>query len=419
METKLLIPKIKGAGFPPQPKGWGLQPEERMKINIVYLLLIALLGITVSASIAQQNQNVPKTDTEVEAVKKRVSELEGKLQTVENVEKMELAAKLAEANAKLINTDIDKVKGELRESNNDWLRAWNNWFLGIVSVIAVIIGGALWLVLKTLIEKGIEKKLNGFQEAVKQVDILKDQLRVLRKEQAASMMEATFQPELGSELGYPKENKARREEALKEISEEALLDVFSDEKYLLAVRHKAAEVLAQKSPPLVAPLLQLLNIAIDPDSNTTAEIGRRPLRNSVSLLGKIETRETYEALTKFLSRLLTENPKHKDLFLTDTAFYLFWIGLKLNIDDSVSVLRLAIPHLQVGQSDLKTLQNFAKYFDIFNNPEGIKEIFNVHAKGKIPELEEKCLELLEKYDPDFVKEQREEKATANPKSEES
>ena len=32
-------------------------------------------------------------------------------------------------------------------------------------------------------------------------------------------------------------------------------------------------------------------------------------------------------------------------------------------------------------------------------------------------LEEKCLELLEKYDPDFVKEQREEKATANTKSE--
>ena len=39
-----------------------------MKINIVYLLLIALLGITVSASIAQQNQNVPKTDTEVESL---------------------------------------------------------------------------------------------------------------------------------------------------------------------------------------------------------------------------------------------------------------------------------------------------------------------------------------------------------------
>ena len=40
-----------------------------------------------------------KNGTEVEALKKRISELEGKLQTVENVEKMELAAKLAEAHA--------------------------------------------------------------------------------------------------------------------------------------------------------------------------------------------------------------------------------------------------------------------------------------------------------------------------------
>ena len=116
-----------------------------MRTYIVYLL-ITLLGLTVCASIAQQNQNVPKTDPEVEKLKIQ-------LQTVEN-EKIGLETKLAEANTKLINADVDKLKGELRESNNDWLRAWNNWFIGIVSVIAVIIGAALWLVLKTLIEKG-------------------------------------------------------------------------------------------------------------------------------------------------------------------------------------------------------------------------------------------------------------------------
>ena len=118
-----------------------------MKINIVYLLLIALLGITVSASVAQQNQNVPKTVTEVEAVKKRVSELEGKLQTVENVEKMELAAKLAEAkakhaeaNAKLINTEFGKLKLELKDSNQQWLRNWIFIILGFLSVVGI----ALW-----------------------------------------------------------------------------------------------------------------------------------------------------------------------------------------------------------------------------------------------------------------------------------
>lgn len=81
---------------------------------------MALLGIAVSTSIAQQNQNVPKTNKDFEALQKRISELEGKLQTVENVEKMELAAKLAEANAKLINADIEKLKLELKDSNQKW-----------------------------------------------------------------------------------------------------------------------------------------------------------------------------------------------------------------------------------------------------------------------------------------------------------
>ena len=219
-----------------------------MKSTTFYLLLAALLGITAFLSFAQQNQSTQKPNPEIEALKNRISVLESKLQTVENVEKMELEAKLAEANAKLINTDIDKLKGELRESNNEWLRAWNNWFVGIVSVIAVIIGAALWLVLKTLIGNGIEKSLNGFKDAFAQVNTLKNELRILRKEQAAFLLEATFQPDFGSELGYPKENEARREETLKELSEETLLDVFGDKKHLLAVRHKAAEIMTQKSP---------------------------------------------------------------------------------------------------------------------------------------------------------------------------
>ena len=375
-----------------------------MKIKIVYLLLIALLGITVSASIAQQNQNVPKTDTEVEALKNRVSELESKLQVVEIVEKMELAAKLTEAEAKhaeahanLINTEFDKLKLELKDSNEKWLLGWIGFFGVIFAVFGVILFSHFKTKVDQMIESGVEKSLTGFQDGLKQVGILKGQLRVFRKEQAAFLLEATFLPDLGSELGFPKENKERREEALKEISEEALLDVFGDNKYLLAVRHKAAEVLAQKFPPLVAPLLQLLNSAIDPDSNIVAEIGQNSLRNSVSLLGQIHTQESYKALKTFLIRLLTDNPKNKDLFLKWTAFSLGWVSIKLNMGDSVSVLRLAIPHLQVDNSDLNTLKDFARHFDVFNNPEGIKEILNIHAKGKMPELEEKCLELLEKY----------------------
>ena len=183
---------------------------------------------------------------------------------------------------------------------------------------------------------------------------------------------------------------------------------------------------ARNSKRLVSPVLEFLNSIVDSefdsefDSESAIDI-EYSLHRLVSFVGQIHTKESYEGLKKFLISLITDNPKpkNKDLFLTQTAFTLFWISLKLNIGDSVSVLRLAIPHLQVGQSDLQALQNFAKYFDIFNNPEGIKEILNIHAKDKMPELEEECLELLEKYDANFVKEWKAQKEDTNTKSEES
>ena len=90
--------------------------------------------------ICSANQTVPKTDTEVEKLKMRVTDLEGKLQIVENVEKMELAAKLAEAEARLINTEFDKLKLELKDSNQQWLTTWILIILAILSVV----GYALW-----------------------------------------------------------------------------------------------------------------------------------------------------------------------------------------------------------------------------------------------------------------------------------
>ena len=88
-----------------------------------------------------------KSDPEIEALKKRISVLESKLQTVENVEKMELAAKLAEAQAKLANAEFGKFERELRDSNDGWLMKWNAFFLGVLAVIGV----ALWFSVKSLI----------------------------------------------------------------------------------------------------------------------------------------------------------------------------------------------------------------------------------------------------------------------------
>ena len=384
-----------------------------MKAFIAFLLLVALFGIIFPLSFAQQNQNTQKPNPEIDALKIQI-------QTVEN-EKIELTTKLldaqtklAEANVKLANIEFGKFERELRDSNNKWLWGWTGFFVGIFAVIGV----ALWFVVKSLIADGVEKELSGFKEAVAQVNTLKNELRILRKEQAASMLEATFQPDFGSELGYSKENEARREEALKELSEDTLLNVFKDKKYLLAVRHKAAEVLASKSPPLVLPLLELLNSAIDPDSNSVTEIGQRRLRNSIGSLVEIETIETYEGLTKFLNRLLTENPEHKDLFLTWTVFSLAFVSIKLNKEESASILRRTIPDLDVRSED-HALKNLARLFDIFNEPTGIKEILTYHAADRMPEVETQCLELLKKHDPEFVKNWKAEKETANTQTEES
>ncbi|MYF99674.1 hypothetical protein F4212_11180, partial [Candidatus Poribacteria bacterium] len=153
-----------------------------MKFNTIFYLLIALLGLTVSASIAQQNQNVLKTDTEVEKLKKRVSELEGKLKTVETVEKMELKAKLAEAEEKLLNAEIDKYKRGLKDENDEWLRTWSLWFVGIIGFFVLFVGGSFWYWLRSrsdqLIVNEIEKRINKFQEAVVRVDSLDEQISI-------------------------------------------------------------------------------------------------------------------------------------------------------------------------------------------------------------------------------------------------
>ena len=67
----------------------------------------------------------------------------------ENVEKIDLQAKLAEANAKLADTEFGKFKRELKDSNDEWLRGWSSWFLGVIGVfVAIFIGvGAVFLVL--------------------------------------------------------------------------------------------------------------------------------------------------------------------------------------------------------------------------------------------------------------------------------
>ena len=373
---------------------FGISMYRKIQEFIVYLLLGLLLSIVVSSSFGQQNQNT--LQQEVEALKNRVSELEGKLQTVENVEKMELAAKLAEAEAKLNNTDIDKLKGELRESNNDWLRAWSGWFLTIIGIFAAILLGVsyvfwFWLKSKTdkLIANEVEKSLNGFREDVKKVEILTEELSILQKHYVVSVIENYLHFSV---------DQSYYSEKLNILPEQALIDVFCDENNLLVVRHKAAEVLAnRKSAQFVFPAVEFLNLVIDYDLFQGADLETQDhLRDIVNFIGQIQTREAYEGLKNFLNCLLTENPEHKELFLPCTVFLLAQVSLEMDLRDPVDMLKEVIPDLKEIREYEIELITLAEYFDNFEEPEGISQIMTHHA-DKLPELKEKCLELLEKY----------------------
>ena len=381
-----------------------------MKVNIISLLFIALLGITVSASIAQQDQNSPKTDTEVEKLKNRVTELEGKLQTVENVEKMELAAKLAEAQAKLIDTEFGKLKLELKDSNQQWLRNWIFLILGILSLVGFALWKWLTKKMDEMIAVEVEGRINRFEEAVEKANILEPQVRILNKEHAASVLERyrSFRPE-----HFPEE--------VKELEEQAILDVFSDETRHLEYRMKAAEVLANRnSTELVFPVLKCLSSYVESDFEWEQHYQTQHLLcNLIHLIRYAHSSEIYETFKKSLDRLLTEAPEVKRFIITSMAFSLVNVSNELNKKDSVSTIRKAIPHLDIRSRDEEALKYLVEYFDKFAEPEGIKEIYIIHAKGKMPDVEEKCLDLLEKYDPDFVKKEREEKASTNTEGEET
>ena len=369
-----------------------------MRKFILCLLLGALLGMIPPLLLAQQSQNTQKSNPEVEALEKRISELEEQLQTVENLEKIDLQAKLAEANAKLadantklINTEFGTFKNELRIDNEERLRGWSHWFFSILVAIVAISGAAIVFWLKSLIADRVEKNLNGFKDAVQQVEVMKNELKVLKKAHAASVLEGFnyFSP---SERDHP--------EQIKVLSEEDLLQVFDDEKYDLQPRYKAAAVLtSRKSSRLVPRMLKLLNSVFDSDLDVNFPT-ESLLRGFVDLLGEIYTPEACQGLKKFLDRLLTEDSKHKDLFLRWTVLSFTRISIELNIRDSVSIVREAMSHFETpGHKDLSEL---IEYFNRFNEPAAIKEILTQHVTDGMPEVENRCLELLQKYEPEFV-----------------
>ena len=159
------------------------------------------------------------------------------------------------------------------------------------------------------------------------------------------------------------------------LREEVLLQVFDDDKtYYPILIYKAAEVLAaRKSPRLISPLLYRLSLAADSDINPryflNVPISARLPKwyNAVKFLEHMHIPEACNGLNRFLNHLLTESPKSKNWFLGETVSSLVHISIKLNMGDSVPILRMAIPHLNNSTLGRESFCELAQYFDITMN----------------------------------------------------
>ena len=321
-----------------------------MKFNFLYLILGVLFGIFVFFLFMQKEHNTKELVSQIDSVKERLTVLEIPPQTREDAEKIKLATQLANANTKLINAGFGKFERELRDSNYEWMWKWTGFFVGIIAVIGV----ALWFVVKSMIADRVEERLNGFKEAVDKVSILEGQIKILEKEHAISLLEDVNIPRLIELERYPRQTKALREEVL--------LEVFSDKTCDLGIRWTAVNVLgARKSPRLVSPVLNYLNSVVDSDLEwgTSHEPDHYPYL-FLSRLSDIHNEEAYQGLNNFLNRLIKENPKNKNLFLTWTVFSLAYVGNELDKKDSVSMIRKTISDLNVLPQDEDALNNLVE-----------------------------------------------------------
>ena len=310
-----------------------------MKRFIAFLPLIALFVIGVTLSYAQQNRITQKPNPEIEVLKQRISEFESKLQTVESVEKMELAAKLAEAQSKLANGEFGKFERELRDSNNRWLWGWTGFFVGIAAVVGV----ALWFVVKSLIADRVEKSLNGFKKAVEQVKIQQDKIRIIERDYAALMLAEPDEYSDDEGYVYP--------ETVRSLPEQTVLDVIYHETYYVFVRVRAAELLKKRDPIRSIPiLLELVNSFLDSDIYKDVDVPTlEHLRELFDLFKDIHTDETYVGLSKLLAHVLKskEDSELNKTYLNSTIFSLAYVGDGLNTGNSIPKMREAIPYLQI------------------------------------------------------------------------
>lgn len=350
-------------------------------------------------------------ESQIDSLTERLEVLEIPLQKGQDDEKTKLATQLAEANTKLITTDFEKLKLDLKESNQQWLWGW----AGFLGVIFAIIGLALWFFVKALIADRVEERLKEFQDAVKIAETMSEQLRIVQKQNVVSVIENIIR--FSGDQNYNREK-------LRAAPEQALIDVFCDKAQILTVRHIAAEILSEKqSTEFVSTAIEFLNSIVDLDIESSLICNSISYKNELcdilQYVGEIHTQEAYDGLRIYLIRLLNENPKNKDLLLKQTAFSLAHVGIELNRRNAISIIRKTLSDLDVSWHEEDALKNLVEYFNIFYEYEGIKDVLTNDLTNGMPEVEKRCIQLLREYDAEFVRERERKIEEANTESEES
>lgn len=366
----------------------------------------------------RQKQNYQNLESEFEALQERVAALEILPQTGQDDGKTNLATQPANANTRLINFDFDKLKLELKESNQQWLWDWTS-FLG---VMFAVFGLALWFVVKSLIADRVEKDLKGFQESVEQAKKQQERIRIIEREYAALMLAEPEEITQDDEYIYS--------DTVMSLSKQTIIDVINHKTYSIYVRIRAAEILKKRNPERSLPvLLEMVNSFLDADVIRDEDIDAIwHLRDLVPLFKDIHNEKTYRRLSKLLARVqkLNDDTDLKKVYLNWIVFSLAYIGAALNIESAISTMRVALPNIEISVEDSNSLvedsnnlETLVNYFYKFQEYEGIKEILTNGLTDDFPEVEKQCLEVLERHDPNFVKDWKDKKEVNNTESEES
>lgn len=237
-------------------------------------------------------------------------------------------------------------------------------------------------------------------------------LRSLEKEYVAFVLETLTTSEFVLEHFFPKKTIA--------LPEQALLDVFTDGTSPLKLKYRAACSLINKESTRFVPLLlEFVNEMVDADLEIKEENSGtgESITEFQYLLGRLKTPEAYEGTKKFLHRLLTEDLKHKDIFIDGAIIALTDISRVLKRKDAIPMVKLALFHFvpPINEGLISVAENFGS----MKEPSLLKHILMQHVTSEMPDVEEICLELLEDFDPEFVKQWHAQKANANTQNEES